>query len=38
LKFAPAVSGDQSSYVALHSAMVAYDTMMPQLTAKRPER
>ena len=25
LKFAPAVSGDQAAYVALHNAMVTYD-------------
>jgi hypothetical protein len=36
LKFAPAVSGDQSSYVALHSAMVAYDGGASQMTATRP--
>src|SRR4030095_9872148 len=36
LKFAPAVSGDQSAYGAPHSAMVTFGIGMAQWTARAP--
>ena len=36
LKFAAAVTGDQSYYTALHSAMVVYAGGSAQLTATAP--
>jgi hypothetical protein len=34
LRFAPAVSGEEDSYRALHQAMMAYDASLDQITTK----
>lgn len=36
LRFAPAVSGDQSYYTTLHRAMVDYDVAISQMTSVQP--
>lgn len=38
LRFAPAVSGDESSYTVLHRALVDYDMGVTQLTTMAPNR